>query len=68
VRIHGPGMAPCYDPISHLAYAAGRENVTHVWVNGRILVREQQLTSINAADLYKNTHLWHNKLLAETKA
>ena len=25
-------LAPCYDPISHLVYAAGREHVSHVWV------------------------------------
>lgn len=68
VRLDGPGLVPCYDPISHLAYAAGRENVTHVWVDGRLLVKEQQLITINTGDLYKNIHLWHNKLLAETKA
>ena len=68
VRLDGTGLVPCYDPISHLVYAAGRENVTHVWVDGRILLNERQLTSINVADLYKNTHLWQNKLLSETKA
>ena len=26
--------APLYDAISHLVYAAGREHVSHVWVNG----------------------------------
>ncbi len=68
VRLDGPGLVPCYDPISHLTYAAGRENVTHVWVDGRLLVNEQQLITINVGDLYKNTHLWQNKLIAETKA
>jgi len=26
--------APCFEPLSHLVYVAGREQVTHVWVNG----------------------------------
>lgn len=25
---------PCFDPISHLIYVAGREHVSHVWVQG----------------------------------
>ena len=29
-----PALRPCYDPVSHLVYAAGREHVSHVWVNG----------------------------------
>ena len=28
-------LAPCYDPVSHLVYTAGREHVSHVWVNDR---------------------------------
>ncbi len=27
-------MQPCFDPVSHLVYVAGREQVSHVWVNG----------------------------------
>jgi 5-methylthioadenosine/S-adenosylhomocysteine deaminase len=42
VALRGPELAPCYDPVSHLVYAAGREHVTHVWVDGeaRIVNRE----------------------------
>ncbi|MGZ9067032.1 MAG: TRZ/ATZ family hydrolase, partial [Burkholderiales bacterium] len=29
-------VAPCYDPVSDLVYAAGREHVSHVWVEGRL--------------------------------
>ena len=27
-------MQPCFDPISHLVYVVGREQVSHVWVSG----------------------------------
>jgi len=33
-----PELTPCYDAISHLVYAAGREDVTHVWVAGELLI------------------------------
>jgi len=34
VRMSAVEMQPCFDPISHLVYVAGREHVSHVWVNG----------------------------------
>lgn len=29
-------MQPCFDPVSHLVYVAGREHVSHVWVAGEL--------------------------------
>lgn len=29
-------MQPTFDPISHLVYVAGREHVTHTWVDGKL--------------------------------
>lgn len=29
-------MQPCFDPISHLVYVAGREHVSHTWVDGKL--------------------------------
>jgi 5-methylthioadenosine/S-adenosylhomocysteine deaminase len=34
VALRGPELFPCYDPVSLLAYSAGREHVTHVWIDG----------------------------------
>jgi len=34
VRVSAIEMQPCFDPVSHLVYVAGREHVSHVWVNG----------------------------------
>ncbi len=39
-----PELMPCYDPISHLVYAAGRQDVSHVWVAGELLLEEGVLT------------------------
>jgi 5-methylthioadenosine/S-adenosylhomocysteine deaminase len=33
-------LVPCYDPVSHLAYAAGREHVSDVWGCGKHTRRE----------------------------
>jgi len=34
VKLSDVELQPCFDPVSHLVYVAGREHVSHVWVNG----------------------------------
>ncbi len=34
VKMSGIELQPCFDVASHLVYVAGREQVSHVWVNG----------------------------------
>jgi 5-methylthioadenosine/S-adenosylhomocysteine deaminase len=62
VDLSGPGLQPCYDPVSHLVYAAGRENVSHVWVAGRLLLRERQLQNAALGALDTRCQLWQNAL------
>jgi 5-methylthioadenosine/S-adenosylhomocysteine deaminase len=68
VDFDGPGMEPCYDPISHLVYAAGRENVSHVWVAGMLRLEQRQRVTGPGSDFYNAIRLWQNKLAVETKA
>jgi 5-methylthioadenosine/S-adenosylhomocysteine deaminase len=68
VEFSAPDMLPCYDPISHLVYAAGRENVSHVWVAGRLLVEDRVLKNRPKNDLENLVVLWQNRLSMETKA
>src|SRR6185295_2411243 len=62
VTMRAPELAPCYDPVSHLVYAAGREHVTHVWVNGEARVVEARLQPSAFAGLEERAHLWQNDL------
>jgi 5-methylthioadenosine/S-adenosylhomocysteine deaminase len=68
VAFDEPELAPCYDPVSHLVYSAGREHVSHVWVAGEPRVREKQLVGFENRGLNNRVLLWQNKLAAETKA
>jgi 5-methylthioadenosine/S-adenosylhomocysteine deaminase len=49
---------PCYDPVSDLVHAAGREQVTHVWVAGKQLMKERRLTTLDEAALRQKMHQW----------
>jgi 5-methylthioadenosine/S-adenosylhomocysteine deaminase len=55
-------LAPCYEPVSHLTYAVGREHVSAVWVAGRIRVEDGQLIESNETGLIKLALLWQNKI------
>lgn len=66
VRIAGPELSPCYDPLSHAVYAAGREHVSDVWVAGKQLLRDGAWTTAEAnspyAGLDTRIKLWQNNL------
>lgn len=54
--------APTFDPISHIVYAAGREQVSHVWAAGRALLRERQLVTLNEGELLGKAEAWRLKI------
>ena len=57
-------LAPCYDPVSHLVYAAGREHVSHVWVEGKELVTNGHLNAIDQGRLLANAKAWQRQIAA----
>ena len=57
-------LSPCYDPLSHLAYAAGRENVSHVWVDGALLVEDGALLHIDTSEIMARAGYWRDKIIA----
>jgi 5-methylthioadenosine/S-adenosylhomocysteine deaminase len=62
VRLAGVELAPCYDPASHLVYAAGREHVTHVWVDGALRVRDRELVGIDTRELALKAAHWKDRI------
>ncbi len=68
VALRGPELTPCYDPVSHVVYAAGREHVTHVWVNGELRVREGKLLGEAFSALDTRWQMWQNSLKSHADA
>ena len=62
VRISGPELSPCYDPASLLVYAAGRRDVTDVWVAGRHLLQGGILENSALQGLDTRAKMWQNVL------
>jgi 5-methylthioadenosine/S-adenosylhomocysteine deaminase len=67
VRIADVETLPCFDPLSHLIYACGREHVSHVWVAGDLSFERtsQQAglyANIEPNELKEIALLWKSKL------
>lgn len=55
-------LAPCFDPISHLIHCTSRDDVSHVWVNGKCCVSNRTLRNIDEASLKNSARLWQNRI------
>lgn len=53
---------PCYNPVAQLVYSTPRSNVSHVWVNGKILLDNRKLTTIDEETLKAKAKTWHGKI------
>lgn len=62
VDLSGPECQPVFDPVSQLVYAAGREHVTHVWVDGELKLDNRRLVGFDTDDLAARAGYWRSKL------
>ena len=55
---------PVYDPVSQIVYTANRDQVTDVWVAGRRLLANRNLTTLDEAALLHRAQDWRDKIYA----
>ncbi len=67
IDLAGLDTLPLYDPLSQIVYAANRNDVTDVWVNGRRLFAGRRLTAMDAAELADSAEAWRDKILASDR-
>ena len=53
---------PCFDVVSHLAYSAGREHVTHAWVAGETRLAGRRLTGLDEQELHDKAIWWQGRI------
>lgn len=54
-----PGQ-PCYDAASHVVHVTGREQVSHVWVGGRLRICNSMPVGMSPNGLIDLAKSWHN--------
>ena len=62
VELRDPGTRPVLDPLSQLVYAAGRENVTDVWVAGQHLVEGGGLVGMDVEAILQKADEWAERV------
>jgi 5-methylthioadenosine/S-adenosylhomocysteine deaminase len=53
-----PDSQPCYDPLSDLVYSVGREQVSHVWVGGRLRVEDGICLGLDSREILRTAGRW----------
>ncbi|RLA07160.1 MAG: TRZ/ATZ family hydrolase [Gammaproteobacteria bacterium] len=53
---------PCYDKIGALIYSAGTQQITHNWVQGKLLMENRQLLTMDEDKIKENVIMWQNKI------
>nr|WP_315492371.1 TRZ/ATZ family hydrolase [uncultured Pseudomonas sp.] len=56
--LSGLAQQPIYDPVSQLIYATGRDCVKHLWVGGKQLLDDRQLTRMDEQQLSATAIAW----------
>lgn len=62
VRLSGLESEPLYNPLSQLVYAANRNCVTDVWVAGRHLLKQRQLTTLDEPAILNRSRIWTDRI------
>ncbi|MET3137321.1 5-methylthioadenosine/S-adenosylhomocysteine deaminase [Undibacterium sp. GrIS 1.2] len=57
---------PLFDPISQIVYAAGREQISHVWVNGKCLMSDRVFCDLQMDQLLDKARWWQKKIAVAT--
>ncbi len=62
VDLAHPNTEPVYNPLSQLVYSAGRNQVSDVWVAGRALLTDGELTSVDEQEVLEKARRWRSLL------
>lgn len=62
VNLDSIELSPCYDPASHLIYAAGREHVSDVWVAGKQLVGSGRVLHMDENGIKRKAAEWKSRI------
>src|SRR5262249_60341794 len=62
-----PRLPPLYEPLSHLVYAAKGTDVRHSVVEGRVVLRDRKLTTLDEASVVAEADRWKRAIQESLK-
>jgi len=67
VSVSGARQTPMYDPISHLVYVIHGDDVRNTIVNGRVLMRDRKVLTLDEGAVIAEARAWAEKVRAAVK-
>jgi 5-methylthioadenosine/S-adenosylhomocysteine deaminase len=67
VDVSSARQTPMYDPVSHLVYTTRGTDVRHTVVNGRVLMRDRKVLTLDAPAVLAEAHDWAVKIRAAVR-
>jgi 5-methylthioadenosine/S-adenosylhomocysteine deaminase len=67
VSVSGARQTPMYDPISHLVYVIHGDDVRNTIVNGRVLMRDRKVLTLDEGAVIADARAWAVKVRAAVK-
>jgi 5-methylthioadenosine/S-adenosylhomocysteine deaminase len=64
VSMRGARQTPMYDPISHLVYVSRGDDVRTMVVNGKIVMRDRRVTTLDESAVLNEAQEWAKKVRA----
>ena len=62
IDLDHPATFPVYDPVSQVVYCAGRDQVSHVWVNGNPRIVEGRAVDWDTQDVFARARNWAQRI------
>lgn len=62
VNLAASELSPCYDPVSQLVYAAGREHVSDVWIGGERRLSGGELVNLDESAIRAKARQWQMRI------
>ena len=67
VSVSGARQTPMYDPLSHLVYVIHGDDVRNTIVNGKVLMRDRKVLTLDETSILAEARLWADKVRAAVK-
>jgi 5-methylthioadenosine/S-adenosylhomocysteine deaminase len=64
ISIDSLEATPLFNPASYLAYSQCSHQVSHVWTNGQMLLKDRQLQTIDEQALREKAQIWAKRIKA----
>lgn len=62
VSFDEPHMTPVFNPLSHMVYSANSSDVTATYVNGKCLMKDRQLQTLDEKKIKEDARRWAQKI------